>query len=89
VKTKFTKSFKKQYQKAPNKIQKVFDRRLTLFVENQYDPLLKNHALSGKLRGYRSINITGDWRAIFIESRKGKQVIVIFILLGTHSKLYK
>lgn len=89
MKIKFTKSFKKQYQKAPSKIQKIFDRKITLFIKNRYNPLLRNHALSGKLRGYKSINITGDWRAIFIENKRNKKVVAIFVLLGTHSKLYK
>jgi len=43
--------------------------------------------LTGKYKGFRSINITGDWRAVFRELKSGE--IVYFDLLGTHSKLYK
>jgi len=42
--------------------------------------------LVGELRGYRSINITGDWRAIFMEIDGGK--IIYFVAIGTHSQLY-
>ena len=55
-----------------------------MFSLNPYDLRLNNHILSGKWSGYRSINITGDWRAIFRETETG----VYFIVLGTHSQLY-
>lgn len=81
----FAKTFRKQYDKADHKIKSTFDARLELFVINPFHPQLNNHVLTGKFNGYRSINITGDWRAIYSENRG----IVIFKLLGTHSQLYK
>lgn len=56
-------------------------------MKDRDDPKLNNHVLRGKLRGLRSINITGDWRAIFREYKKDKQIL--FDSLGTHSQLYK
>lgn len=44
---------------------------------DQYSPLLNNHSLTGKWRGYRSINITGDWRAIFVEVGENKMTFVV------------
>lgn len=86
---RYEKKFSKQYNKAPHKIQLAFDTRFKLFLENPFHPQLSNHALTGKFKGYRSINITGDWRAIFSELRIKNKTIIVFELLGTHSQLYK
>ncbi|OGE64692.1 hypothetical protein A3J13_00805 [Candidatus Daviesbacteria bacterium RIFCSPLOWO2_02_FULL_36_8] len=86
----FAKKFKKQYDKADLKTKKAFDKRFELFLQNPFYPLLDNHALTGEYSGCRSIDVTGNWRAIFseIENKDGKKV-VIFELLGTHPQLYK
>lgn len=81
----YTRVFVKMLKKSPPKIQAAFKKRLTLFIEDEFHPLLNNHVLSGELFGYRSLNITGDWRAIFTEDEQG----VCFEVIGTHSKLYK
>lgn len=83
----YSKAFLKQLKKAPLVVQKSFRVRLEMFLSNPFDPLLNNHKLTGKYRNYRSVNVTGDWRAIFREIDDGK--IVYFDLLGTHSQLYK
>ena len=84
---KFTKKFEKQYNKAPKKIRNVFEFRLKLFMSDKLSPTLNNHHLTGKFAGYRSINVTSDWRAIFRGLEGGE--IVYFDLLGTHSQLYR
>lgn len=87
---RFSKKFRRQYDKADQKIQSLFDKKLTTFLQNPFHPLLNNHALTGRLLGCRSINVTGDWRAIYQEDldENGNQ-IVMFVLVGTHSQLYK
>ncbi|OGH08770.1 MAG: hypothetical protein A2152_00095 [Candidatus Levybacteria bacterium RBG_16_35_6] len=82
---RFNASFRKQYKKADEKIKEAFTKRLKLFQTNPRNPILRNHQLSGKFKDYKSINITGDWRAIYIE--RGR--VIEFQLLGTHSQLYK
>lgn len=82
---KFNQQFDKQYHKAPVKIQKAFGKRLDIFIRNQFHPLLNNHALKGKYEGDRSINITGDWRAVYQVINKGSTAH--FIALGTHGQL--
>lgn len=90
MQTNFAKKFKKQYEKADNKIKFAFDKRLKLFLQDPFYPLLNNHALTGQYLGKRSINVTGDWRAIFSEIENGgEEKVVIFELLDTHSNLYK
>lgn len=83
----YSKDFLKHLDKAPYGIQEAFFLRLDLFVKNKNHPLLRNHRLSGKDIGCRSINITGDWRAVFEEFDGGKNVL--FYNIGTHSQLYK
>ena len=86
---RFSGKFDKIYGKVPYKIRDAFDRRLELFLENPYHPLLNNHPLGGKYRGYRSINVTGDWRAIFSQQDEDDELVTIFEVIGTHSQLYK
>lgn len=77
-------SFKKQYNKLtkPQKIR--FKERRDIFLQDEFSPTLNNHALKGTYQGYRSINVSGDIRAIY---RKNAQN-VIFVTIGSHSSLY-
>ncbi|MDD5696753.1 MAG: type II toxin-antitoxin system mRNA interferase toxin, RelE/StbE family [Candidatus Pacebacteria bacterium] len=86
MKIVFAKRFRKQYQSAPEQVKRDFNERLEIFAEDRQAATLGNHALKGKLKGYRSINVTEDWRAIFREAKTGNHII--FVLLGKHSELY-
>lgn len=59
--------------------------RLKCFRRNRADPLLRDHALTGKYQGYRSINVTGDIRAVYklIDANTA-----LFTRVGNHSQLY-
>lgn len=59
-------------------------QRLKLFGQDEFDPILNNHSLKGKYSGCRSINVTGDLRAIFKIAGED----VIFTALDSHSNLY-
>ena len=86
---KYSTTFKKQYKKAPKKIQEKVKERISRFAQDPTNQMLNNHALTGKYQGYRSINITEDWRAIYSIRLllKSKQEYYIE-LVGTHSQLY-
>jgi len=90
VKIDFAKTFIKQHKKASKKIQWAWEERLEFFIKDQFHSLLNNHQLTGKYKGYRSINVTGDWRAIFMEKidQEGNKTI-IFKFIGTHNQLYQ
>lgn len=77
--------FKKQYKKLPKGIQRQFDERLKLFLSDPTDPRLRVHPLKGDYVGYWSMNVNGDFRAIYI--MRGDEII-IFALIGSHSELY-
>ena len=80
-----TKTFDKQYSKLSAKTKTIYKNRITIFKSNPFDFRLSNHALKGKYLGYRSIDITGDVRALY--TVKGN-LVIIFGLIGTHSQLY-
>ena len=80
----YHKDFKKNYKKLSPKLREKLEERLRLFSEDEFNPILNNHALNGKYLGYRSINVTGDIRAIF--RRESEEVI--FVAIAGHSNLY-
>ena len=80
----FQRNFEKQLRKLPREIRGRFDERLHLFVRNKFDPLLNNHSVDYLFLGCRSLNITGDYRAIFYEHGE----IITFVAIGSHSQLY-
>lgn len=81
----FHKNFKKGYKKLLLKTRQKFKERLKLFINDPYGPVLNNHALHGKWQDFRSINVTGDIRAIYkpLDSQS-----VEFVLIDSHSNLY-
>ena len=77
--------FTKRFRKLPSKVQAKFAERATLFYREPFHPLLNNHAVEFAYPNWRSINVTGDYRALF-------EVVdddtAVFIKIGTHSELY-
>jgi len=55
-------------------------------LNDSMNQLLSNHALTGRWDGYRSINISGDLRAVYEMIDKD---MVYFVAFGSHSQLYK
>lgn len=80
-----TKSFDKQYAKLSLKHKQKFKNRIEIFKINPFDQALRNHALKGKYSGYRSIDITGDIRALYTYKN---DKIILFVFIGTHNQLY-
>ena len=82
----FHKRFDKMAAKLPTKIKQKMAERVVLFARNPLDTTLRNHPLHTPYGGSYSIDITGDYRAIY-------QLIddetVLFTHIGTHSQLYK
>jgi len=81
----FAKGFRKRFDKLPKDIREQCNERLLLFETTSYHPLLNNHALNGDYAGYRSINVTGDYRAIF---RYETETVITFVQIGTHHELF-
>ena len=81
----YSRVFKKMFKKNNTWGQNKFANNLLLFTQNVNHPLLNNHSLSGEWVGCRSINVTGDFRAVYEELGNDH---FEFIAIGTHSELY-
>lgn len=86
MKFRFHKKFSKDYDRLSQQSKLAFESRLKIFSADPYQAKLNNHPLKGRWQGYRSINISGDLRAVYKEISEEE---VIFITLGSHSQLYK
>lgn len=82
---RYSRRFVKQIAKQPPKVQKAFYARLHIFMDDPYDPILRNHPLKGELAGLYSINVTGDIRAIY---EVAGDELYVYEMIGSHSQLY-
>jgi len=85
---KYSPAFLRTLKKADVRIRKSFKEKILIFSRNPHDLELDNHSLKKPYQGLRSIDITADWRAIYEEKTGGEEVVVYFIILGTHDELY-
>ena len=81
----FSHKFVKRFSKIPLTLQDQFHDRLALFQSNVRSPVLRDHALIGEWIGCRSINITGDFRALY---REVAMDTFEFVAIGTHHELF-
>jgi addiction module RelE/StbE family toxin len=80
----YSKNFIKSSKLLKSNIRTRLLECIRLFSESPTHPTLRNHQLKGAYKDYRSIDITGDIRALYLQ----KESEVIFDQLGTHSQLY-
>lgn len=80
----YSKAFIKQARKLSPDIQEKLKLAARIFSQNPLHPTLRNHALKAKYKEYRSIDITGDVRALYLQ----REDEAIFDAVGSHSQLY-
>lgn len=85
MRIEFHRTFRKQLKTLPLKSRTAFERRLRVFMNDPFAPELNNHGLSGEWEGHRSINVTGDIRALYLLITEEH---VFFVEIGTHHELY-
>ena len=85
MRIRYHKRFLKSFQKLPGKIQEKCLERLELFEREPFHPSLHNHSVEPAYPNWRSINITGDYRALYEVQKEGS---VVFMKIGTHADLY-
>ena len=84
----FSSSFKRAFKKnvAGNaSLEMRFWERVELFKKNPFDPKLRTHKLSGKLKDLWSFSVEHDLRVIFSFA---DQTRVIFVDIGSHKEVY-
>ena len=79
-------NFEKKFTKLYPKLKEKFRERRNLFLSDPFSMILNNHPLTGDRIGQWSINITGDWRAVYIFK---DDATIVFIDIDTHSNLYR
>jgi addiction module RelE/StbE family toxin len=84
MQVEYKKRFQKDFKKLPPRLKEQFYKRLEVFLKDKFDPTLSNHSVDKAFPGCRSINVTGDYRAVFVETGQ----VATFITIGTHSELY-
>jgi len=78
-------AFVKDFKKLKPAQQRKAEQRVAMFIDDPAHTLLRDHGLSGKYTGYRSIRIGGDLRIIYKRLSKNH---VVLARIGTHSQLY-
>lgn len=78
----YTSVFSKHFKKLPLNLKKTALNKETIFRQNPFNPILKTHVLTGKLKGFYSFSIKYHWRILFIFEKDGS---ITFIDIGTHS----
>lgn len=82
MKIYYSSKFAKEYKRLPKKVKIAAEKREKIFRVNPFDPGLKTHRLSGKLKEYYSFSIDYHYRIIFEFSGKD---IIWFYSVGTHA----
>ncbi|MBI2039684.1 type II toxin-antitoxin system mRNA interferase toxin, RelE/StbE family [Candidatus Microgenomates bacterium] len=88
MKIQYDPDFLKKLKKVNVRIRKNFETRIRVFLKDPNDPQLNNHPLREHYLGFRSIDITADYRAFYEEVSSGEETIAYFSALGTHDDLY-
>ena len=84
MKVRLYKNFEKQYTKLPKKVQAQFIEKVALLIINKNNTILNTHSLKGAKLNLISINVTGDYRALYSCEDGG----ILFREISTHSELY-
>lgn len=84
MKIAYSKNFIKQSKKLQPKLRAKLFLAIQTFSTNPLHSDLRNHSLKGKYSMYRGIDVTGDYRALYLQN--GDEVI--FDQIGTHAQLY-
>lgn len=85
MKIYYSSKFAKEYKRLSYRIKLAAEKREIIFRKDPFDPRLKTHKLTGKLKEYYSFSIDYKYRIIF-EFARGN--IIWFHSVGTH-KIYQ
>lgn len=81
---KFKTAYKKRITYSLKLVSKTGER-IKLFKENSRNPVLKDHALIGRLKNLRSFSVSGDIRIVYQQIGKER---VLFLDIGSHNQVY-
>ena len=82
----FHNRFEKAVQKLPTKVRQKAFERIVLFTDYPLNRQLRNHSLNTPYKGSYSIDIIGNYRAIY---ELVDNDTALFTHISTHSQLYR
>ena len=83
---KTSSAFQRQLRERSSKsIREAYRNKVKIFLKNPYDLSLDNHELEHEWKGYRSFDVTDDYRVIF---KKSDRETYLFYAFGNHDQLY-
>jgi mRNA-degrading endonuclease YafQ of YafQ-DinJ toxin-antitoxin module len=88
VEVSFSSSFKRAFKtriKGNADLETRFWQKLEQFTVDPFDPSLKTHKLSGKLKEFWSFSVDYDERVLFYFMENEKAV---FVDIGSHDEVY-
>ncbi len=88
IKVSFSSSFRRAFKKrikGSTELESRFWAKLEVFTNNPFEPSLRTHKLSGKLKDLWSFSIEYNQRVIFYFTDEGN---VVFIDIGNHDEVY-
>lgn len=77
----YSTKFGKEYKKLPRRVKFSAEKKEKIFRKDPFDPRLKTHKLSGKLKDFYSFSIDYQHRIIFEFANKDT---IWFHSVGTH-----
>jgi len=78
----YSPKFAREYKKLPPEIKITAEEKEIIFRQNLFDPRLKTHKLSGKLKNFWSFSIRYKFRIIF---EFKEQNVIHFHSVGDHN----
>ena len=88
IKVSFSSSFKRAFKKrikGKRELESKFWNKLELFTNNPFEPSLRTHKLSGKLKDLWSFSVEYDERVLFYFTDDGNAVVID---IGNHDEVY-
>lgn len=80
-----TPQFEKDFVDLPEKVRARAKKRIKLFEENCFHPILDTHKLKGVIKTFWSFSISADFRVIFRFLNRSE---IIYYRIGPH-RIYK
>jgi addiction module RelE/StbE family toxin len=82
----YSKPFRKALAKLAPRDFVAVEESVSLFQENRWNPILRDHALKGKMKGLRAFSAGFDLRIIYRD--EGGFITITLLDVGTHNQIY-
>ncbi len=87
MKIQFHKRFEKRFQRLPPHLKHKATEAINRFMTDPFHPLLRNHALTGRMNGKRAFYVSANVRIIF-EELDG-YTLILLLDIGSHEMVYR